>query len=229
MLKIGVFARPDLSCGGNRVWQINQQITEIIVQNGAQVIALIPPVTDYQQPMKVDEFHLMMQQIDDCDGIILQGGDEYYDYDMEAVRYLHHVDKPTLGICLGMQSMAMAFSGAITKLQPFHIEHFQKEVPYVHLVTLSKKSQLAHLLGTNCLKVNSRHHEAITKTNLNIVALSSDDVIEAIEDASKTFFIGVQWHPESMIEYDKVSKKLFTEFFNSVRRKYENRGSNQNC
>lgn len=229
MLKIGVFARPDVSRGGNRVWQINQQITDVIVQNGAQAMALIPPVNDYEQPLKVEEFHLMMQQIDACDGIILQGGDEYYDYDICAVRYLHHIDKPTLGICLGMQSMAMAFDGEIALLQPFHIEHFQKEVPYVHLVTLSQKSLLAKLLGTTSLKVNSRHHEAIRKTKLKIVALSSDDVVEAVEDATKTFFIGVQWHPESMIEYDKVSKKLFTEFFNSVRRKYENRGFNQNC
>ena len=48
-------------------------------------------------------------------------------------------------------------------------------------------------------------------TTLTCVAYSEDKVLEAIEDSSKKFFIGVQWHPESLME-DENSKKLFDYF-----------------
>jgi len=49
-------------------------------------------------------------------------------------------------------------------------------------------------------------------TNLNISAISKEGYIEAIEDPNKNFFIGVQWHPESMIEYDEKQNNLFKYF-----------------
>ena len=51
----------------------------------------------------------------------------------------------------------------------------------------------------------------IPDTTLTCVAYSEDKVLEAIEDSSKKFFIGVQWHPESLME-DENSKKLFDYF-----------------
>lgn len=42
-------------------------------------------------------------------GIILQGGDNLYEIDKKIVKYLYDKDIPTLGICLGMQIMAISF------------------------------------------------------------------------------------------------------------------------
>ena len=46
-----------------------------------------------------------------CDGIILTGGDHFVDNDFLLIHYLYERDIPTLGICLGMQAMALSFGG----------------------------------------------------------------------------------------------------------------------
>ena len=63
----------------------------------------------------------------------------------------------------------------------------------------------------------------VDSTNLFVSARSTDGIIEAVEDIKKDFFIGVQWHPESMTEYDKLSRILWKEFFNSARRYHGNK------
>lgn len=55
----------------------------------------------------------------------------------------------------------------------------------------------------------------IPNTDLDIVAYSEDEIIEAIEDKKKKFFIGVQWHPESLT-YDEYSNKLFDFFIKKL-------------
>jgi len=46
---------------------------------------------------------------------------------------------------------------------------------------------------------------------LDCVAYSEDNVLEAIEDKNKKFFMGIQWHPESLME-DTYSRRLFDYF-----------------
>ena len=60
--------------------------------------------------------------------------------------------------------------------------------------------------------VNSRHQEVVTKTNLSVVARSESGSIEAVEDPSKRFYIGVQWHPETIYKTDIYAQRLFQEF-----------------
>lgn len=55
----------------------------------------------------------------------------------------------------------------------------------------------------------------IPHTELDCVAYSEDGIIEAIEDKTKRFFIGVQWHPESLIN-DEYSNKLFDYFIKNL-------------
>ena len=69
-----------------------------------------------------------------------------------------------------------------------------------------------NIYKTNNIKVNSRHKQIIKNTKLKVVGVSQDGYIEAIEDSSKKFFIGVQWHPESMVKYDKEQNSLFKYF-----------------
>ena len=68
------------------------------------------------------------------------------------------------------------------------------------------------------MKVNSRHKESIINPNLDITAISADGLIEALEDKNKKFFVGVQWHPESMTSYDILESRLFDYFVNICRK-----------
>lgn len=154
-----------------------------------------------------DEFQNIKPLIDMCDGFILQGGTDFYDIDLSIVKYLYDKNIPTLGICLGMQEMAYLFNGKMGKIESHH--SFNK---YVHSIIIDEKSKLFKIIGKNKIFVNSRHHDYIIHTDLNISSYS--DVIESVEDPHKKFFIGVQWHPESLM--DKSSKKLFNYFFYSI-------------
>lgn len=82
---------------------------------------------------------------------------------------------------------------------------------YAHYISIDRNSILHKILENEKIKVNSRHNKCIPYTQLECVAYSEDGVIEAIEDKSKKFFIGVQWHPESIMS-DVYSNKLFDYF-----------------
>ena len=60
-----------------------------------------------------------------CDGVILQGGNNYSDVELKYVKYLYENNIPTLGICLGMQMMGVAMDGSLSHLK--NNKHYGKE------------------------------------------------------------------------------------------------------
>lgn len=226
-MRIGILARPDLSRASNQVWIMNNEVRNVILKYGALPVAIMPTNRDYQMIMTDEEWNLLLPLISSCDGFILQGGDDYYPYDLQILNYLVTYDIPVLGICLGMQTMSALFDGEIAKIEPFHFNHNQHGQEYVHMVRIHPNTKLREIFQTDTIKVNSRHNECVVKTSAKACATSSDNILEGIEVTSQTFFVGVQWHPESMIEYDKMSNLLFNEFFHSVRRKYESKRTNR--
>ena len=142
-----------------------------------------------------------------CDGIIFQGGDDFEEYDIECLKYIYDINKPVLGICLGMQLMGTLFDGKL-----IDISNHKKKMLYSHSVIINKNSKLYNIFKSNNIKVNSRHKSIIKNTKLKVVGVSNDGYIEAIESTNKNFFIGVQWHPESMITYDDKQNNLFKYF-----------------
>ena len=159
--------------------------------------------------MSEHEFDRIKETIDLCDGIILPGGSKIYDIDYKVTKYLYEIDKPTLGICLGMQIMGKLFNGKVRTKIEGEKHHSEKE--YVHDIVIKKDSLLYKIIREEKIRVNSRHLRQLPYTNLDCVAYSEDNVLEAIEDKSKKFFIGVQWHPESLFN-DIYSKRLFDYF-----------------
>ena len=155
-----------------------------------------------------NEFKKIKPLIDLCSGIILQGGSDYYDIDIIITKYLHKNNIPTLGICLGMQTMAMAFNGIMSDI----IDHKSNNL-YVHEININKNSKLYKIIKKNKITVNSRHQSYIVSTDLSIS--SKANIIESIEDSNKNFFIGVQWHPETLM--DENSILLFNSFFSSLK------------
>lgn len=155
-----------------------------------------------------NEFIKTKPLIDLCSGIILQGGSDYYDIDIIITKYLHKNNIPTLGICLGMQTMAMAFNGNMGD-----INNHKSDKLYVHSVDINKDSKLYDILKKDKIIVNSRHKSYIINTDLKVSGRAN--IIEAIEDNAKDFFIGVQWHPETLM--DENSILLFNNFFSSIK------------
>ena len=97
-------------------------------------------------------------------------------------------EMPVLGICLGMQLMGVHHGAEL-------IQHLGDQLPdsdrhrndYQHMVTSS--------LGDGL--VASSHHQALgSAAHLEVIGVSDDGVIEAIRDAARPFYVGVQWHPE---------------------------------
>ncbi len=180
--------------------KFNQEIINVIYEFGYTPIGII---VDFKKDSNL-VFNSIKELIDMCDGFILQGGNEYFEIDKLITKYLYNKNIPTLGICLGMQTMAMTFNGQMGAIA----SHLSNE-KYVHDIEIDSNSYLYSIIGKDKILVNSRHKDSIIKTNLNISA--KKDIIEAIEDKDKHFFIGVQWHPESLM--DEESYKLFNEFF----------------
>lgn len=146
--------------------------------------------------------------IDLCDGIIMQGGNDIEEYDLDIIKYCYLKDIPLLSICLGMQEMGLCFDGNLKEIKN-HNNTF-------HYVKIDKNSNLYKYINSDLIHVNSRHKYALVKTNLSVVGMC-DQVIEAIEDKTKRFFVGVQWHPEDIFSYNYSSKRLFTSFMNTIK------------
>ena len=143
-----------------------------------------------------------------CNGIILPGGDDIADSDLKIIEYLYQKDIPTLGICLGMQEIAVNNKGALIDLN--NLKHYNT----IHNINIKSDSLLFKIIKKNRIQVNSIHKSIVIQTDLDISAISEDNIVEAIEDKTKKFFLGVQWHPERM--EGKESDLLFDYFISKL-------------
>jgi len=134
---------------------------------------------------------------------------------------------PVLAICFGMQSLNVARGGSLVQdiesqiANP--IKHEQGQVYHrpSHDVRLATDSLLAQLAGTESVRVNSSHHQAVARLgrNLRVIATAPDGVIEAvIDDRADRFALGVQWHPEIAWQKDKLSQAIFARFVEAASR-----------
>jgi putative glutamine amidotransferase len=131
------------------------------------------------------------------------------------------LDMPVLGICRGIQLMNAASGGTLYQDIYEQCEgvfgHNPMKTPVdslYHTVKIEKGSKLHEIFQSDSLKVNSFHHQAVKRTasNFKVTALSPDGIIEGIEDRTRDFVVGVQWHPEDLsIKYPEFLK-LFIKF-----------------
>ncbi|MGF1671802.1 MAG: gamma-glutamyl-gamma-aminobutyrate hydrolase family protein [Balneolaceae bacterium] len=122
-------------------------------------------------------------------------------------------NKPVLGICRGMQLINIYFKGSLHQ----DIRNFYSETPQVASVFPKKKiavksgSQLEKILGTIHCHVNALHNQAIKVAGQGIRPVAREihtDIIQAIEHDSLPNLIGVQWHPEYLIQI-KQQRSIF--------------------
>jgi len=118
---------------------------------------------------------------------------------------------PVLGICRGCQAMNVARGGTLHQHLPDvtdgSCDHRQRESgrQTTHSVRIEPGSGLAAIVGENELEVNSFHHQAVDRLGrgLRAVAWSPDGVIEAIEDDGAPLYLGVQWHAETLVHFER--------------------------
>jgi len=134
--------------------------------------------------------------------------------------WINKTDKPLLGICLGSQWINVAHGGSLVQDIPSEFGVVHKDT--THPVDLEEDSRLREIFGETTFEVNSLHHQAVRDVGegLRVVARSPDGIIEATETTDENrFLIGVQWHPEKIIETDEKQANIFRAFVEASARK----------
>jgi putative glutamine amidotransferase len=135
------------------------------------------------------------------------------EFEIALVNEARRLDLPILAICRGIQVLNVAAGGTLVQDIPSQVpgalEHrlaVPQHEPYAlaHEVWLDKDTLLARLMrerlsDADSCDVNSRHHQAVKQiaAGFETSATAPDGVIEAIEDPTVRFCLGVQWHPEN--------------------------------
>ena len=151
-----------------------------------------------------ENYNDMIRQINLCDGILLPGGKRIYPYDMDVTRYCLEINKPILGICLGMQNMASVDTSRNVRDITEDIPNDEYSDNYIPHGDVSQ----------NYVQVNSRHIHRV-KDQLDdaiVTATAPDGTIEAIEFPNKRFAVGVQFHPESLYKEDENMRNIIKAF-----------------
>lgn len=191
MSLIGIIERHELTDSGRKIGVIYSEIEKCVINSGGIPVGICNDNIDLY--------------IDKCSGFIFQGGDLVDDRNIDIIKKLYDMNIPTLGICLGMQEMAIFGGGELSLIDNHHIDLY-------HKIRIKDDSLLKKIIGSDMVDVNSRHHFAVINSGFDVVGYTDDLVVEAIEDKSRKFFIGLQWHPEDMYNKYQVVRKIFDYF-----------------
>ncbi|MBP5798850.1 MAG: membrane dipeptidase [Prevotella sp.] len=200
----------DITC------KLSQGYYQSVVAAGG-VPMIIPPVEDA---------NTLVNTLDRIDALILSGGGDINPLfggdepsprlrginqkrdlpELMITRLAYNRQIPILGICRGIQTLAIALGGKVAQdisIQT-NIKHSQEadRAEQTHSVKLVQDSILYKLYGEEKIYVNSFHHQAVKEAGdkFRVVAKSSDGIIEAMESSEFKSIIGVQWHPECLEE-----------------------------
>ncbi len=145
--------------------------------------------------------------------------------ELRLIRWALADHKPVLGVCRGLQAINVAAGGAlyqdVTAQHPGAIKHdcFPTAGDWarddlVHEVDVLPDSRLGAILRLPRVLVNSMHHQGVKRLapGLAVSARAPDGLIEGLEGANGHFLVGVQWHPEELVEKDAAMARLFAEF-----------------
>lgn len=175
-----------------------------------------------------------------ADGVLLPGGSDMEQVagQIEAARIGLRQDRPTLGLCLGLQTMATAVAQDLAGLSGANLAEADPGAPIKTFVRLADEtgrplfrvglqegrltpgSEVARLWGNEPFKIRCNHrfvlnpvlHEALFSAGLRAGALHQDrDLVDAIELPGHRFFMGAQGHPELTSAPDRPSP-LITAF-----------------
>lgn len=129
--------------------------------------------------------------------------EERTDFEIALIQCALQSDLPILGICNGMQLLAVALGGTLVQDIPCDIDGALEHMPELpatashHPVHFEPGSTLTRVTGKSRADVNSVHHQSVKESLAYVVAAKAPDgVVEAIEVPGRHFCLGLQWHPE---------------------------------
>ncbi|MDU1848381.1 MAG: gamma-glutamyl-gamma-aminobutyrate hydrolase family protein [Niallia nealsonii] len=189
---------------------------------------------------------LSIEMVDLCDAVLLSGGEDVDpilfgedphrnigdtillrdQVELQIIKRAMETNKPILAICRGIQILNVALGGTLIQDIPSQLLDSIKHTQSVsrsldsHFVSIKENSKLAAIIGEGKTRVNSLHHQAIDSlaVDLEVVATSSDGIIEAVEHKNYPhFLLGIQWHPESMASTNEKMNRIFAEFIKSIK------------
>jgi microsomal dipeptidase-like Zn-dependent dipeptidase/gamma-glutamyl-gamma-aminobutyrate hydrolase PuuD len=198
----------------------------VVAAGGVPVI--IPPVSDPD---------VILNTLCRLDGLILSGGGDHNPLwvgeqpspklgdvcgerdlpELLITQLAYNRQLPILGICRGIQTLAVALGGHVAQdigdiQEVKHSQSADRTTP-THTVTIEQDSTLYRLYQESSLPssleetggrlfVNSFHHQAVSDAGpkFRVVARAVDGIIEAIESAEHKSVLGVQWHPECLAD-----------------------------
>lgn len=145
-------------------------------------------------------------------------------FELALAKRMLEMSKPVLGICNGLQVINVASGGTLHQDIPSQVKgslpHQQKgsRREKAHEVYILPDSQLRAVLATERIWVNSLHHQAVKGLGkgFRVNAVAADGIIEGIEMIEGPFVMGVQWHPEDLVEADPKMQALFSVFVQSA-------------
>ena len=174
----------------------------------------------------IDDAEVIINTLSRLDGIVLSGGGDYNPlwcgeepspklHNINAVRdraellttrLAYNRQIPMLGICRGIQTLAMALGGHVEQDNSHratvkHSQDADREEP-THTVMLASDSTIHTIYNKEKIAVNSFHHQVVDEPgkHFRATAFSADGMIEAIESTEHKAVMGVQWHPEWLEE-----------------------------
>jgi putative glutamine amidotransferase len=202
---------------------------QAVQRAGARPVLLPPDPEDAEDPGEV---------LDLLDALVVTGGagdlnpalygeerhpetgpvqEERDAYELALVRGALEREMPVLGICRGMQILNVAYGGTIEQHLPDvlgHEEHRHTPGTFAdHEVRLVPDSLAARAAGSESTPAKSHHHQGIKEVGEGLQVTGravEDDAVEALEDPSCPFVLGVLWHPEED-ENSQLIKALVSE------------------
>jgi putative glutamine amidotransferase len=135
--------------------------------------------------------------------------------EMLLARAALEADLPVLGVCRGMQVLAVAAGGRLHQHLPDVLGHEKhRPAPGVygeHEARFTPGSRIAALMGDD-VGIHCYHHQGVAHAGtLTVTGRAEDGLAEAVEDPTRRFVLGVQWHPEVIRD-----KRLFGALVNAA-------------
>lgn len=135
-------------------------------------------------------------------------------------------DLPIFGICYGCQFVNVMRGGSLIQHLPDVVGHEQHTGGTLQAYEVDSNSKVSGIIGDTRIEGKSFHHQAVARVGngLDVVAKNEDGTIEAVEDKSHPWLVGLQWHPERTLE-DPKTRKIFTDFINAAIRFRESKST----
>jgi gamma-glutamyl-gamma-aminobutyrate hydrolase PuuD len=144
--------------------------------------------------------------------------------EIHLIRHALRKNLPVLGICRGSQLLNAVCGGTLygdvqeekeSRLKHINFAHYDS---YRHSISIVPGSPLQKWYGRTALKVNSYHHQGIRDlaTRFKPMAYAKDGLIEAFYDPKTDFLVGLQFHPERMLEEAAGNWRIWKAFRKAV-------------